>query len=130
MIDHLSFYATDFAATRRFYEGALKPLGYGVTLELVASWDETFPTRRMAAFGPDDKPVFWVIEQREPSSPRHVAFTARSQEAVKAFHRAALDAGGKDNGAPGPRPQYSAGYFGAFVRDPDGNNVEAVFHAP
>src|SRR5690349_13926472 len=111
MIDHLSTYATDFEATRRFYEAALKPLGSGAALELVATWDQAFPTRRMAAFGPDHQPVFWVIEQREASTPRHVAFSARSAEAVKAFHRAALQAGGRDNGAPGPRPQYSAGYF-------------------
>lgn len=128
MIDHLSTYATDFEATRRFYEAALKPLGSAVALELVATWDPEFPTRRMAAFGPDGRPVFWVIEQRVASTPRHVAFGARSAEAVKAFHRAALQAGGRDNGAPGPRPQYSAGYFGAYVLDPDGNNVEAVFH--
>lgn len=128
MIDHLSFYATDFAATRRFYEAALRPLGFGVVTELVATWDPDFPNRRMVAFGPTEQPVFWLMEERRPASPRHIAFVARSPETVKAFYRAALEAGGRDNGPPGPRPQYAQGYYAAFVFDPDGNNVEAVCH--
>jgi catechol 2,3-dioxygenase-like lactoylglutathione lyase family enzyme len=74
--------------------------------------------------------MFWVIEVKQPASPRHVAFTASDRKAVAAFHAAALRVGAKDNGAPGPRPKYHAHYFGAFVLDPDGNNVEAVCHAP
>ena len=128
MIDHLSFYATDFEATRRFYDAALAPLGYGKVMELVSTWDPEWPTRRMCAWGPEKKASFWVMEVKQPATPRHVAFVAKDHAAVEAFHRAALGAGGRDNGAPGLRPQYHPGYFGAFVLDPDGNNVEAVCH--
>jgi catechol 2,3-dioxygenase-like lactoylglutathione lyase family enzyme len=129
MLDHVSTYATDFEATRRFYAAALAPLGSKVQMELVTSGDPSFPTRRLCAFGPD-RPIFWVVETRQPSTPRHVAFAAPDRTVVGAFHRAALAAGGRDNGAPGPRPQYHPYYYGAFVLDPDGNNVEAVCHAP
>ena len=129
MIDHLSSYATDYDATRNFYASVLPCLGYQLTTEGVASWDEEFPTRRMCSFGPASKPVFWVIEVREAATPRHVAFGARDRSSVKAFHRAALAVGGRDNGAPGPREVYHPNYYGAFVLDPDGNNVEAVCHA-
>ena len=130
MIDHLSSYSTDYPATRRFYESALGALGYAVQSELVTSWDPDFPKRRCCAFGPEGRSVFWVIEVREPATPRHVAFAASDRKAVSAFHRAAIAGGGKDNGEPGPRPVYHEHYFGAFVIDPDGNNVEAVCHAP
>jgi catechol 2,3-dioxygenase-like lactoylglutathione lyase family enzyme len=128
MIDHLSFYATDFAKTKAFYEKALAPLGYGLVMELVAEWDKEWPTRRHCAFGPPKKACLWIGEVKEKATPRHVAFVATDRAAVDAFHAAALAAGGKDNGAPGPRPVYHAGYYGAFVIDPDGNNVEAVCH--
>jgi len=130
MIDHISTYATDYDATRRFYQGALAPLGYALQVEMVASWDAEFPTRRICAFGPAGKGAFWIIEVKTAASPRHVAFAAADRAAVAAFHRAALAAGGSDHGAPGLRPHYHASYFGAFVLDPDGNNVEAVCHAP
>ena len=129
MIDHISTYATDFPATKAFYDAALGSLGIVVQMEMVASWDPEFPERRTCAYGPN-RPVFWVIETKEVVSPRHVAFTAANREVVSAFHEAALAAGGTDNGAPGPRPMYHADYYGAFVLDPDGNNVEAVCHAP
>jgi catechol 2,3-dioxygenase-like lactoylglutathione lyase family enzyme len=129
MIDHLSTYATDFPATRAFYETALKPLGYSLQMELTASEDPEFPERRICAFGPPGKPTFWIIEVRSPVSPRHVAFVAPDRRAVGAFHAAALRAGGRDNGAAGLRPEYHLDYFGAFAFDPDGNNVEAVCHA-
>jgi len=127
MIDHLSSYATDFAATRRFYEAALGALGYSVVSEMKLADDPDLPGRRICGFG-SDRPVFWVIEVREPATPRHVAFAAADRDAVAAFHVAALEGGGADNGAPGPRPIYHEHYFGAFVLDPDGNNVEAVCH--
>ncbi len=130
MIDHISTYATDFDATRRFYEGALAPLGSAVVSEMVASWDPDFPTRRICSFGPGEKAFFWVIEVRDPVGPRHVAFTAADRAGVDAFYKAALASGGNDNGAPGPRPIYHEHYYGAFALDPDGNNVEAVCHAP
>jgi catechol 2,3-dioxygenase-like lactoylglutathione lyase family enzyme len=130
MIDHMSTYARDYAATKRFYEAALEPLGFSLQFEGTASWDEAFPERRICAFGPPTNPTYWVIETRETITPRHVAFTAPDRAAVEAFHAAALRAGATDHGAPGPRPVYHAHYYGAFVLDPDGNNVEAVCHAP
>lgn len=130
MIDHLSTYATDYAATRSFYEVALGALGYHVQMELTAEWNEDFPTQRMCAFGPAGRPVFWIIETREPATPRHFAFRAESRADVDAYHREAVAAGGEDNGLPGVRPQYHENYYGAFVLDPDGNNTEAVCHAP
>lgn len=130
MIDHLSTYAKDFGATRSFYLAALAPLGYGIQHEMVASWDTEFPTRRACAFGPEGKAAFWIIETKQDVTGRHTAFVAPSREAVKAFYHAAIAAGGRDNGAPGLRPIYHEHYFGAFVFDPDGNDVEAVCHAP
>ena len=130
MIDHMSTYALDYAATKSFYEAALEPLGFTVQLEMTAAWDEAFPERRMCAFGPPMNPTYWVIETREEVTPRHVAFAATSRDAVQAFHAAALGAGATDHGAPGPRPIYHEHYYGAFVLDPDGNNVEAVCHTP
>jgi catechol 2,3-dioxygenase-like lactoylglutathione lyase family enzyme len=130
MIDHLSTYATGYAATKEFYEAALRPLGYSLQREMVTTWDGEFPERQICAFGPAGKSVFWIIEVKQAASPRHVAFSAPDRSSVAAFHEAALRAGGKDNGAPGPRPIYHEHYFGAFVVDPDGNNVEAVCHTP
>ena len=128
MIDHLSTYATDFEATQRFYDAALAPLGYERNVNMVTEWDEAFPTRRICGYGVGQKPIFWVSEVKDSASPRHVAFTAKDRAAVDAFHRAGLDAGGQDNGLPGERPIYHPGYYGAFLKDPDGNNVEAVHH--
>ncbi len=130
MIDHLSSYTTDYDASRAFYLAALAPLGYGLQREMQTEWDPDWPTRRCAAFGPDGKPVLWIIEVRQAVSPRHVAFHAPGRAAVDAFHAAALANGGSDHGAPGPRPIYHEHYYGAFAIDPDGNNVEAVCHAP
>lgn len=130
MIDHLSTYATDFDATRSFYTAALSELGFSLQAEMALEQDPDLPGRRVCAFGPSGKPAFWIIEVKEPHTPRHVAFTAADHDRVAAFHAAGLEAGGKDNGAPGPRPIYHQHYYGAFLTDPDGNNVEAVCHAP
>jgi catechol 2,3-dioxygenase-like lactoylglutathione lyase family enzyme len=130
MIDHLSTYATDYDATKAFYEAALAPMGYSLQTEMVTTWDEAFPTRRICAFGPPGRSVYWISEVTEAASPRHVAFEAKDHSSVAAFYEAALKAGGKDNGGPGPRPIYHEHYFGAFVLDPDGNNIEAVCHTP
>ena len=130
MIDHLSFYATDYPKTKHFYEQCLVPLGSAIVMEMTATWNSEWPEQRMCAFGPPNRPIFWIIETRQAATPRHLAFTAKSHAMVDAFHAAALAAGGVDNGAPGPRPQYHPGYYGAFVIDPDGNNVEAVTHRP
>jgi catechol 2,3-dioxygenase-like lactoylglutathione lyase family enzyme len=122
MLDHVGLNVADYAASRRFYEQALAPLGIGV----VMANDEW----KGAGFGTEGKPYFWVA-QREPLGGRtHVAFHADARAKVDAFHEAALAAGGTDNGAPGIREHYHPTYYGAFVLDPDGNNVEAVCHAP
>ncbi len=118
VIDHVIVGVRDVAASRAFYEAALAPLGVRMLFEHPSSG---------VAFGRDEKPSFWLAA-RTPSTAVHIAFAAADQGAVDAFHREALAAGGRDNGAPGPRPQYHAAYYGAFVLDPDGNNVEAVCH--
>jgi catechol 2,3-dioxygenase-like lactoylglutathione lyase family enzyme len=120
VFDHIGVNVQDYAASRAFYERALEPLGYSV----VMAFDEW----KAAGFGKDGKPSFWV-SQREPyGTGTHVAFLADDNATVDAFHEAALAAGGIDNGAPGIREQYHPTYYGAFVHDPDGNNVEAVCH--
>ena len=127
MIDHLGFSVADFARSRAFYLQALAPLGYApvmdVTKERSGGYEGT-------GFGPPGRPNFWIGTGETRSGPTHVAFAAPSRAAVDAFHRAALAAGGRDNGAPGLRPHYHAHYYGAFVFDPDGHNIEAVCHAP
>jgi catechol 2,3-dioxygenase-like lactoylglutathione lyase family enzyme len=130
MIDHMSTYATDFAATRAFYDASLPTLGFTVQAEFVLEQDPDHPNRHVCGFGPAGKPVFWVIEVRQAATPRHVAFSAPDRDAVARFYEAGLAAGGADHGAPGLRPEYHEHYFGAFVLDPDGNNVEAVCHTP
>ena len=128
MIDHLSTYASDFSAAKSFYDAVLPSLGYPIQMEMVTTWDEAFPTRRLAAYGPE-RPVFWLVESPdEPATPRHVAFVAHEREAVDRFWNNGIAAGARDNGAPGPRPHYHEHYYGAFLLDPDGNNVEAVCH--
>ena len=117
MIDHLKLHVSDPNASRAFYEQALTPLGYRVLME---------PAPGVLGMG-KDFPDFWLAPG-PATPPVHVAFRAASREEVDAFHAAALAAGGTDNGAPGLRPQYHPGYYGAFALDPDGNNVEAVHH--
>jgi catechol 2,3-dioxygenase-like lactoylglutathione lyase family enzyme len=130
VIDHISSYATDYAATKAFYEAVLGRLGHEMQAEMAFDEDPDLPGRRACAFGPPGRTTFWVIEALEASSPRHIAFAAADREAVAAFHAAGLEAGGTDLGAPGLRPIYHEHYFGAFLTDPDGNNVEAVCHTP
>jgi catechol 2,3-dioxygenase-like lactoylglutathione lyase family enzyme len=122
IIDHLTIGVSDLERSRRFYAQALAPLGFD---ELGPSSD----AGRAISFGTKDEDDFAISEEYEQGGQLHIAFAADSKEQVDAFHAAALAAGGTDNGAPGPRPEYSEGYYGAFVLDPDGHNVEAVFHA-
>jgi catechol 2,3-dioxygenase-like lactoylglutathione lyase family enzyme len=125
MIDHTGLVVADAAKSRSFYEAALKPLGYSVLMEIPK---EHTGGRTVLGFGVAPKPDFWIVDGA-PNEPRiHIAFRADNREQVDEFHRAALAAGGRDNGAPGPRPHYHPGYYGAFVLDPDGHNVEAVCH--
>jgi len=127
MIDHTGLKISDPVASRRFYEAALGSLGYRVLMEVPA---EFTGGRVVLGYGVPPKPDFWVA-QGKPEEPRvHVAFRADSRAGVDAFYRAALAAGGKDNGPPGPRPHYHEHYYGAFVLDPDGHNIEVVCHKP
>jgi catechol 2,3-dioxygenase-like lactoylglutathione lyase family enzyme len=120
MIDHTGVSVADVAKSKAFYRAALAPLGYAALME----WESH------VGFGVAPKPDFW-IGQGPPNVPRiHVAFRAETRAQVDAFHKAALAAGGRDNGPPGLRPHYHPHYYGAFVLDPDGHNVEAVCHAP
>jgi catechol 2,3-dioxygenase-like lactoylglutathione lyase family enzyme len=118
MFDHVIINVGDLAASRAFYERALGPLGAAVVME--------FGDR--CAFGFDQRPQFWLAARNPVTTGLHIAFPAETREAVDAFHVAALAAGGTDNGAPGPRPQYHQAYYGAFVLDAHANNVEAVNH--
>lgn len=127
MIDHTGLQVRDPAASRRFYEAALAPLGYTVLREVPTEYTGGAV---VLGYGIAPKPDFWVAEG-EPNTPRiHVAFRAANRAQVDAFYAAALGAGGVDNGAPGPRPHYHPNYYGAFVKDPDGHNIEAVCHDP
>ena len=128
MIDHLSFYATDYDTSRAFYQPILEALGYGIQSELIADWNSDFPTQRMCAFGPDGIPTFWLIESKIAYTPRHLAFSAHTRESVDSFYQEGIKNGGIDNGEPGLRPMYHDNYYAAFLLDPDGNNVEAVCH--
>jgi catechol 2,3-dioxygenase-like lactoylglutathione lyase family enzyme len=128
MIDHLSTYATDFETTMGFYEAVFHPLGYSLQTQFVVDEDPDFPSRRVCAFGAGGASTFWVIESKAASSPRHIAFKAKSREMVDEFYNTALHHGAKSNGAPGIRPEYHDNYYGAFVFDPDGNDIEAVCH--
>jgi catechol 2,3-dioxygenase-like lactoylglutathione lyase family enzyme len=121
VIDHVGLNVRDVAAARAFYERALAPLGYTVGMEY---------GQHIGFRSPQGKPDFWVAQRGEQTTGAHVAFRVESRDLVDAFHAAALEAGGRDNGPPGPRPRYHEQYYGAFVLDPDGNNVEAVCHAP
>ncbi|MBA3865112.1 MAG: VOC family protein [Solirubrobacterales bacterium] len=122
MLDHVGLEVSDFARSRAFYEAALAPLGIAVKIEFGEA---------TVGFGDEGEavPYFWINGRgRPPSSGVHLAFRAGDRDSVDAFHAAALAAGGSDKGAPGPRPIYHPQYYGAFVLDPDGNNVEAVCH--
>jgi catechol 2,3-dioxygenase-like lactoylglutathione lyase family enzyme len=127
MLDHLGLTVTDFARSKAFYKEALAPLAITLIKELSA---EATGAHAHAGLGQDGKAYFWIGEGAITSGPAHIAFVAQRRRDLEAFHRAALGAGGRDNGAPGPRPHYHANYFGAFVLDPDGNNIEAVWHKP
>jgi len=111
MYDHIGLKVKDIEASARFYEAALAPLGF---------------VREGSGFGPKGAPALWLYEGDGKSAGTHVAFAAKDRGAVDRFHEAGVKAGGKDNGAPGLRADYSPTYYAAFLVDPDGNNVEAV----
>jgi len=122
VLDHLGFAVRDYPRSKAFYERALAPLGLTLLME---------PAGQAAGFGADGRPSFWIEALGRPVEGRlHVAFAADTRGEVDAFHAAALEAGGTDNGPPGVREIYHPSYYGAYVLDPDGNNVEAVCHKP
>ncbi|EJW12506.1 Lactoylglutathione lyase [Rhodovulum sp. PH10] len=128
MIDHIGFPVSDFARSRAFYTAALAPLGYTVIMAFEpGETPDGFPH---AGLGRAGKPDFWISGGGASGGRVHVAFTAPDRETVDAFYEAAIAAGGTDHGAPGVRPHYHPNYYGAFVLDPDGHNIEAVCHTP
>ena len=127
MIDHTGISVSDFQASKAFYARALAAIGYELLAEIPAS---VTGRTDVAGFGERPKPDFWISKGTPNQPALHVAFRAESRAQVDAFYKAAIAAGGKDNGAPGLRPHYHPNYYGAFVLDPDGHNIEAVCHQP
>ncbi len=128
MLDHLGFAVADYPRSRDFYQTALAPLGDALVMEVTKAMSGNYEG---CGFGPPGRPQFWVgVGSSEAGRGMHIAFTAQSRAQVDAFYAAAIGAGGQDNGAPGLRPQNHPDYYGAFVIDPDGHNVEAVCLAP
>jgi catechol 2,3-dioxygenase-like lactoylglutathione lyase family enzyme len=127
MIDHLGLSVSDYEAAKAFYAKALAPLDYSLIMEVTK---EQTGHAAAAGFGADGKPDFWIDGKGAMNKPVHVAISAKDRATVDAFYKAAMAAGGRDNGPPGLRPHYHANYYGAFVLDPDGHNIEAVCHAP
>ena len=127
MIDHIGFAVSNMERSKPFYVNALKPLGIAVVMEVTA---EQTGAEAHAGYGKDNKAFFWIGGGVKPKGGTHVAFTAPTRADVDSFYRAALAAGGRDNGAPGLRPHYHPDYYGAFVFDPDGNNIEAACRRP
>ena len=121
-LDHVVISTRDYDVSRAFYEKALAPLGIVLVMKLPPEFGAG------AGFGPKGKPEFWIDAAKPPTDRVHVAFRAKSRAEVQAFYDAAMAAGGTDNGPPGVRAHYHQDYYGAFVRDPDGHNIEAVCH--
>ena len=126
MIDHVGFPVSDYARAKAFYQQALAPLGYTLIMEVRQNEHDAMA----AGFGAGGKPDFWIGGEGGLARAMHIAIAARDRATVDAFYRAAIAAGARDNGAPGIRAHYHPNYYGAFVLDPDGHNIEAVCHAP
>ncbi|WP_374343318.1 VOC family protein [Phenylobacterium sp.] len=127
MLDHIGLTVADYGRSRAFFDAALKPLGVSVMMEVTA---EQTGGHAHCGYGAEMKPFFWFGTGGPPTAGVHVAFTAKDRATVDAFYAAAMAAGGRDNGPPGIRAHYHPTYYGAFVLDPDGHNVEAVCPAP
>ncbi|GIQ72183.1 VOC family protein [Bradyrhizobium sp. RD5-C2] len=121
MLDHVTIGISDIERSKTFYDAALRPLGI---IRLYAEGAE------FAGYGVRPKAFFWIGRRATPQTGAHIAFTACDRATVDRFYDEAIKAGGRDNGRPGIRPHYHANYYGAFVLDPDGHNIEAVCHAP
>lgn len=124
MIDHITFGVTDFARSTRFYDLAFAPLGVRRLFDVPPAHTNGV---KVTGYG-DDRPWFWIAEENATSGMMHIALRAEHRAQVVAFHAAAMEAGGTDNGPPGLRPHYHPDYYAAFVLDPDGHNIEAVCH--
>lgn len=120
MLDHIGIDVADLARSGAFYQHTMPCIGWALINEI----------RGWAAFGPPGRPVFWLRQSPSPTQSIHIAFPAPNRAAIDAWHAAALRAGATDNGAPGLREIYHPNYYGAFVLDPDGHNIEAVCHHP
>lgn len=127
MLDHIGLTVADYARSRAFFDAALKPLGVSVMMEVTA---EQTGGHAHCGYGAEMKPYFWFGTGGPATAGVHVAFTAPDRATVDVFYAAAMAAGGRDNGPPGIRAHYHPTYYGAFVLDPDGHNIEAVCHAP
>ena len=127
MIDHTGVTVSDFAASKAFYTTALAAIGYARLLEF---GPEVTGSASVAGFGEPSQPDFWIASGTPNRPAIHVAFRVATRAQVRAFHAAALEAGGSCNGPPGIRAHYHPTYYGAFVRDLDGHNIEAVCHDP
>lgn len=128
MLDHIGLAISDIRRSEAFYSAALEPLGIAKIFEYGP--DKTDSGGTAIGFGKDMMPFFWIGDNEGVGEGTHVAFVAQDRAAVDAFYEAAIAAGGHDNGPPGLRPKYHPNYYGAFVLDPDGINVEAVSHRP
>ena len=125
MIDHIGLRVSDYQRSKAFYQTALAPLGYTMVMEF------DMPEGKVGGMGVGGAmPDFWISQGEAQRPPLHIAFNAENRAGVDAFHQAACGAGGRDNGKPGLRPHYHQDYYGAFIIDPDGNNIEAVCHKP
>jgi len=127
MIDHTGIVVSDFDKSKNFYSKVLSAIGYSLLMEFPAS---VTGHTDVAGFGEPPKPDFWVSKGSPNNPPIHVAFHVGTRAQVDAFFKAAITAGGRDNGPPGLRLHYHPNYYGAFVLDPDGHNIEAVCHSP
>jgi catechol 2,3-dioxygenase-like lactoylglutathione lyase family enzyme len=131
MLDHITISVADYEKSKRFYTEALKPLGYSLLIE-VEGYAGFGDATGFVGFGSAENigPIatFWLYQGEHPSKHTHIAFRASRRDVVDDFHHQAIKAGGQDNGAPGIRAHYHPHYYGAFVYDPDGNNIEAVCH--
>ena len=125
MIDHTGISVSDLKKSKAFYSTALAPIGYAMLMEIPAS---VTGHTDVAGFGVAPKPDFWISQGAPNKPPIHIALRVDTRAKVDAFYQAALAAGGVDNGAPGIRAHYHPNYYGAFVLDPDGHNIEAVCH--
>lgn len=126
MIDHSGIGVSDIEQAMSFYNAAFAPLGFTMVADVPLEYTGGV---RVVGYG-RERPQFWISGTAKQVPPTHFAFSAQSRADVDAFYKAAMNAGGSDNGAPGIRAHYHDNYYGAFVRDPDGNNIEAVCHKP